>query len=266
MISADTFSLVLQNYLPEPHASLLRGITYGVSIPDSLNLYNQMKRVGLSHIAVFSGANIAITLSAFSFIRAYIGIKAYSLITILIVFFMIEMVRIKAPIMRASLLSLCTYVGIILGRRTNSMYLLGLSALVLLATKPFWISSVSFHLSYGATFGLLLASRTKMSESASPLLNYFKSELQTSLFVLITTAPVIFYHFRQFSPISPLANLLVSWIIPPIFILGLISGILGNIHPTLGYIPGHMSYPMLSYLIFVSEYLSQFSFASIYFY
>lgn len=259
------FSSVIDEYLPEPAGSLLKGMSFGVPIRSSLNLYNQMKRVGTSHIAVFSGANISIALGAVSFIRGYIGIRYYCMLAILTIFFLASIVGMKAPVARASLFSLCTYVAILLGRKISPLYTILFSFLVLLCLKPYWIQSVSFQLSYTATIALVLAGKARHENSDNYLISYIKEEMRISTAAMIGTAPIIFFNFRQVSLIAPLANVLISFAVGPVLILGLMAGFLGTIDPVFGYIPAQLAYPFLSYIIAVSEFLSSLSFASVYF-
>jgi hypothetical protein len=53
MPDVSIFTSVINSYLPEPHASLLNGILFGVSLKASKTFFEQLKIVGLLHIVVF---------------------------------------------------------------------------------------------------------------------------------------------------------------------------------------------------------------------
>lgn len=259
MAYTSIFTDVINSYLPEPHASLLNGIIFGTKLRTSKEFLLQIKQVGLSHIVVLSGMNITILCSIISVITSHISKRVSVVITILTVVIFIAFVGIQAPVVRAAFMSLLTLVAILYGRKTFAMYSLVLSAIISLLIWPKWLTSISFHLSYAATLGLILfagASDSKKNEK-STFATYCGSELRTSLAAQAFTVPLIFIYFQQVSLIAPLSNLLVSWIITPIMIFGFITALLGKIHYALGILPSYICYVLLSYLIHVIQFLSK---------
>ena len=233
IINIELLTASANTFLPPQEATLLNGIVFGTSLPSHSIVYNEMKRIGISHIAVFSGANIAIMLQSMSGIRAYIGTRLYSLIAILFIVFITFIVGIKAPVMRAAFFSLCTYVAILLRRKKSTLYILLVSLFILLAYKPYWIGSISFQLSYAATVALILFGKGNSSTKENPIVEYFSEEIRTSTAALIGTTPLIFYYFRQISLIAPLSNLAVSFTIPLLLPLGFFGSMVGIFSPNL---------------------------------
>jgi len=260
------FGDLFRLYLPEPHASLLAGIAFGQNIPPELSLYNQMKRIGLSHIAVFSGANISIVLGSISFIRAYIGNRLFGLIGILFILFSIIIVGAKAPIIRASLFSIFTFVALLTGRRFSGLYLSFISLILILSMKPYWIASVSLQLSYAATIGIMLfGMRLQDNEKSKHFVySYIREELRISFAALFATLPIVIISFGQIPVMAPIANVLISFTITPLLLLGFLAGILGELHPSLAALPTYATYPILGYIIWVTDSISSLSFATIY--
>ena len=87
--------------------------------------------------------------------------------------------------------------------------------------------------------------------------------LRTTLSAQIFTVPLIFYYFRQISLISPITNLLISWTIGSIMILGIFLSLLGWVWLPLGQIVGYVTWVPLTYLIKVVELTAKIPFAGI---
>src|SRR3990167_749770 len=77
------FTSVINSYLPEPHASLLNGMLFGINLHTSKAFYEQLKIVGLLHIVVLSGINITLLAAIIALSTSFLGRLASSLITIL---------------------------------------------------------------------------------------------------------------------------------------------------------------------------------------
>ncbi len=261
MPSPDLFTSIINQYLPEPHASLLNGILFGISLQTTRELYEQMKVVGLLHIVVLSGMNITILASIIGLFTKNLP-KFFSVFIVIVsIVLFILFVGPKPPIIRAGLMGILSLLAIILGRKTIPLYILFVSFFITLLFVPDWISSISFQLSYAATLGLILFANSKPGNG---LLNRtIGPELRLSLSAQAFTAPLIFIYFRQISIISPLANILVAWIIAPIMIFGFLACILGSINFFLGIVPAYITYGLLSYMLSVIEILALIPFASI---
>ncbi|PJC32420.1 hypothetical protein CO051_03295 [Candidatus Roizmanbacteria bacterium CG_4_9_14_0_2_um_filter_39_13] len=95
------------------------------------------------------------------------------------------------------------------------------------------------------------------------LKSYFIEELRISLSAQVFTLPIIFWYFRQISFVSPLANILVAWLIAPIMILGILTIILGFVSWQLGFVFSWLLYPPLSFIVWVVENLAKIPFGSI---
>ena len=259
MITPDYFTKVINLYLPEPHASLLNGILFGVSLNTSQAFFEQLKIVGLLHIVVLSGINITLLASIIASFTSFLSKKVSSIITIFCIVLFVFFVGPEPPIVRAAVMGSLAIFAIIFGRQKSALYLLFLSGLLVLLFKFEWIKSISFQLSYGATLGIILFGGAKIKgKSVSQKIKYdFLKELKPSLAAQIFTAPLIFYYFKQISLISPLSNLLVSPTISLLMIFGFLTAILGKINYFLGLIPSIICYGILSYIIFIIDFLSK---------
>ena len=248
MISPVIFTNVINSYLPEPEASLLNGIIFGVNLKTTKEFYQQLKIVGLLHLVVLSGINITLLAAMISSVTKFLSKQLSTLITILTIILFVIFVGPKAPIIRAAFMGLLTHVAIITGRKNYTLYALFLSLIFILIFWPDWLKTVSLQLSYGATFGIILFGQGRSE-------NYIVKNLRLTLAAQVFTVPIIFLYFKQVSLISPLANLLVAKTIPPLMVFGFLTAILGKISYFLGYIPSLICYGILSYIVWVIEVL-----------
>ncbi len=290
----EVLTSFINSYFHEPHASLLNGILLGRPLFVTNTFYNQLKDVGLIHIVVLSGMNITL-LSAIimNTIVVYVGRKIASLITIVIIIAFVVFVGAEAPIVRAAMMGILSLIGLLYGRRTIALYLLFLSAIIMVCFNREWISSISFQLSFAATLGIILFGSMEQKnirdlpsgreypeggrdvkkqkhpppDGRSPFLRgistYLLEELRISLAAQVFTLPIIFWYFRQISFIAPLANILVAWLIAPIMILGILMIVLGLISWQFGFVFSWLLYPPLSFIVWVVENLAHIPLASI---
>lgn len=250
------FTSVINQYLPEPHSSLLNGIIFGINLKTTKDFYEQLKITGLLHIVVLSGTNITILSSIISQITSFFSKQISLLITILTIIFFIYFVGFEAPIVRAGFMGILASVAYLTGRKNYPLYSLFLSLIFITIFFPYWLKTISLWLSYGATIGLIIFPAKNKN-------HWIIKEFKISLAAQVFTAPIIFIYFKQLSLISPIANVLVAPIITPLMIFGFLTAILGKINYFLGIIPAYLCYGFLTYVIFVIETLSKIPFALI---
>jgi len=231
----------------------LNGIIFGVPLKTSAIFYQKIKMVGLLHLVVLSGTNITLLAAIVSSLTRNFSKLVSILITIPIIIIFIIFVGPQAPIIRAGFMGILTLVSNIYGKRSWALYSLFLSALFITVFWPEWIKTISFQLSFAATLGLIFFGQTKINNS-------IWREFKTSLAAQVFTVPIIFIYFKQVSLISPVANVLVAFLISPLMILGFLTAILGKINYYLGIIPAGLSYGVLTFIVFVIEVLSKLPF------
>lgn len=262
------FTFIINQYLPEPQASLLNGIIFGVNLRTSKEFYSQLQHVGLLHLVVLSGTNIALLTALVAKATSVFSKVVSCLITILFIIFFIIFVGPQAPIIRAGFMGSLTLVAIIFGRKNLALYSLLLSLIFIAFFWPAWMSSLSLQLSYAATLGIILFGKVPVNRIAlskikwiNELFRFIIADLWISLSAQILTVPIIFIRFRQISIIAPVANIMVSFMIGPLMVLGFLTSILGKLHISLGLIPSYICYGLLTYMVAVIRLLSRIPFS-----
>ena len=257
MITIATFTSVINQVLPEPHAGLLAGILFGTKKAVSKDLLDALTITGTSYLVVLNGMNISILagLSETTFLR-FVSRRVASLLTVLIIIGFVWFVGITPSVLRAAIMGSLTLLAVALGRQTWTLFTYGVTIAIMLAVKPSWIGDLSFQISALATLGIILF-RGKRTTS------YIKDVLRLSLSAQVFTIPLIFFTFGQISLVSPLTNILVGWAIAPVTAIGMGLAIFGWIWLPLGYVFGWVNWVLLEYLILVIHWTAKLPFASI---
>ena len=235
---------VYQRSLPEPHSSLIAGITLGSKASIPKYFWENLKSTGTLHVVVASGMNVTFvakflieTLVLFidrkkAVIASLSGVWGYALLS-----------GFDAPIVRASIMGSIAYTAEAQGRLSSAVNALFLSGLLMIILKPDWIQDVGFQLSFLATLGLVLF-EGKLKSKLSMLPRIFRESLSTTISAQIAVSPLLLFVFGFINLLSPLINALILWTIPGIMIIGALGGIAGVVFEPLGQTILLMAYPL----------------------
>jgi len=224
-------------------------------------LYQALITTGLLHVIALSGTNISILIDLVAKVTLFLGRKISIILTVSIIVAFVMMVGPSPTVVRAAMMGAITLIAVYLGRKAWSMLSLFLASGVMLLIKPEWIGEISFQLSFLATLGIILGNdlvKRKYTRTLGEKLVYaLKVNLALTLSAQLFTFPIILLNFQRISLISPVSNLLVGWVIQPIMILGLVTGILGWIWMPLGILPAWLVWVPLSYFLGIVELLAK---------
>lgn len=265
-----TFLLPLRNYLsqkldaimPYPQSALLSGIILGTSRHLPNRLKQQLKDTGTIHMVVVSGQNLTILAGFFLYLVYVVGRGKTILITLLAIIFYSLLTGLGVPVIRAAIMAGVSLIGQIMGKERTGWWILILSASIMLLYQPNWILSLSFLLSFAATFGVVVIAPILMEKlKIVPIL--IKQDLAVSISAYLMTLPLIAYNFSNISLVAILVNILILWVIPIVMVTGFAAILISIIDNTLGLLFGLVPTVLLTYFIYLVEFFSQFSFSSI---
>ncbi len=288
MLSVETFTNIINQLLPEPHAGLLNGILFGTKATLSKDFLDALTKTGTLHIVALSGMNITILGSIIDLtLLRFVSRRISSVLTIMIIIGFVGFVGASASVVRAAIMGCLALLATIFGRQTWSLLSFLLTVGIMLLIKPDWISDLSFQLSALATLGIILfgrtlqvanknvdpsrqnppAGETGFMDSSQFLLGGFYSliadDLRITLAAQVFTIPLILFTFHRLSLVSPLTNILIGFIIPPLTALGMVVALLGWIFLPLGQVVAWISWLMLQYLFWVIQWTAKIPLASV---
>ncbi len=265
----DKFESSLNQLFHEPYASLSVGLITGAKRSMPQELTDSLNAAGLTHIVALSGYNVTIIIIALSAIFANIMNRKKIFIagSILVIIFIV-MTGASASVVRAGIFSLLILYGKTIGRNAYQTNILLLAAAIMLMFNPFLLSDdLGFQLSFLAFGGLIYLSKiTEYSLDKSlfkKLPEWVKSPLTETLSAQIAVFPLIAFSFGRVSLISPLSNIVVLWIIPLAMLLSFITGIFGILSYQLGKIAAFIAYPVLIYIIKITNVSAKVPLASV---
>jgi len=266
---------LIQSILPEPHAGLLAGMLFGVKSSISPDLYEALVDTGTLHIVALSGTNITIIINLFSnTIQKYFSRRVTSLLTILSIVSFVYFVGPSPSVVRAAIMGSLSLAAVVTGRRNWGLWALFITASVMLGFIPSLITDISFQLSVGATAGMMFfySSKQIILNSAKyqselkifqPVLQSLYDNFRLTLAAQVFTLPLILIHFHRVSLISPIPNMLIGFILPPLTGLGFATVGLALLFQPLGQIAGWASWVFLEYIIWIVTWFSEFPFSNI---
>jgi len=197
--------------------ALIKGLVLGKRELLSQDIQEAFKNTGTFHILAISGLHIGLLSFIFFFFFQLLRFsrKASVLLTIplIITYTLIVLSNgFRPSVVRASLMTVFFFVGLILGRKRNILNILSLAALVILIFNPLMLFQTGFQLSFLAVLSLIILT-PKISLWLGrflPKLNKrFISLLAGIIAVQIGLLPIIAFYFNLVTPVAIVANLLV---------------------------------------------------------
>lgn len=191
---------------------------------DELGTY---RSVGLGHLLAVSGLHVSLISFAIIFILVGLGVSKRKASSICIIFLIIYGAVINYPVsfLRAMILFIALDLAFAYDINIERAQIISIALIITLLINPYYVFSVSLHLSYGAAYAIEIIFRRlkKLGDK--------KNKLQEGvLFVLainLVLAPIQLYTFHEFNFVSLLTNLILlpiySAIITVSFVILVIS-------------------------------------------
>ena len=255
-----TFEHALNLNIAEPEVSLLKGMLLGERGGFIQELLQAFAVVGLIHIVVLSGSNIAIVAEAvFRLLglwrrlpRAWLFGLGFGVIVLFAL-----MTGGGAATVRAVIMGAIAILARYLRRPQAALRALVVAAVAMVLWNPLvlWLDN-GFILSVVATFGLItLAPYIETKLTRLPTWNNFniRSIVATTIAVQIFILPALLYTSGMFSLLSLPVNALVLPLVPLVMLVGFVAGVLGFIHPLLAFIPAFVAQFLLRLIIGITE-------------
>ncbi|HSX58210.1 MAG TPA: ComEC/Rec2 family competence protein [Candidatus Saccharimonadales bacterium] len=206
---------------PSPESDLLSGMLLGIKTNLSKDFKQDLINTGTLHVVVVSGYNITLLASFFLSFSLLIGRKKASFLAIGAIFLYAALVGASPPTIRAVIMGTLTVVAMILGRQVIGVYLLLLSAYLMLLISPENLFDISFQLTFAATLGVVTLTEL-LSKRLVKVPKQVRETLSGTLAAQVLVIPLIFFYFGNISLLSPIVNVLVLWTVPISTILGFV--------------------------------------------
>ena len=183
---------------------------------------DQMKAfsyTGLIHILSISGSHIALLLALVYGLGRLIKLRKRTclILGIIVACIYCGIVGGDAPVIRATMMSILMCIAYIKGRLYQAKQALCLCAILCVIYDPFSLFDVSFQLSFGATYGLLIWGKV-LYERIQWLPRWIKTPLVLCVSAQLLILPLQLYYFHYIS----IASLLAACIVAPLLDISIV--------------------------------------------
>ena len=242
--------------LPDVSKGLFQALVLGVETQLPREYLEKLKKQGLYHQLAISGFNLAVIFGLIYWLCFFILKRTpvvfwghplqniCYLIALPGAFFVLMLSGFAPSALRAFVFLFLWGISRLLYRNTTSISVLFLTALVLIFASPHLITSLSFQLSFIATFALLIGDRlfrNILPPDKSRLYRYLLYPVGVSTVVSLAVFPFLIYIGGEFPIATPLNNLIATGFWSFCFIpLSLLTAIIALFSPDLAVFPGEL--------------------------
>ena len=215
---------------------------------------DQMKAfsyTGLIHILSISGSHIALLLALVYGLGRFIKLRKRTclILGIIVACIYCSIVGGDAPVLRATMMSILMCIAYVKGRLYQAKQALCICAILCLVYDPFSIFDVSFQLSFGATYGLLIWG-TILYERIQWLPRWLKMPLVLCVSAQLLILPLQLYYFHYISIASLLAACIVAPLLDISIVLIFVSTLVSYV------LPISLMWSLVDVLLRISLYLN----------
>jgi len=214
----------------------------------------QMKNfsyTGLIHILSISGSHIALLLALVYGLGRLIKLRKRTclILGIIVACIYCGIVGGDAPVIRATMMSILMCIAYIKGRLYQAKQALCICAILCVIYDPFSLFDVSFQLSFGATYGLLIWGKV-LYERIQWLPRWIKTPLVLCVSAQLLILPLQLYYFHYISIASLLAACIVAPLLDISIVLIFVSTLVSYV------LPISLMWSLVDVLLRISLYLN----------
>jgi len=249
----------IRSTLPFPYGELYIGLVFGdfgVFLPDDWEA--QFQVLGLTHLLVVSGAQVALLAGIVLAVFRYVGLSPVSRfvwVTVVNSLFYF-LTGGGASIFRAILMFEIMLGLQLLKRRTHPLHVMSLTALIMLLVRPAWLVSLGAQLSFMAVVSLVFCAPALSARLPSSIPRVLRDMIGVTVAPFLLSFPLLWYAFGQLSLVSLLSNFLVVQAIEGLVILGFFSTLFGLLFLPIMQLLNNVAYLIMWILIKLVSVLS----------
>lgn len=266
---------ILADCFPEKALGFVQALLIGDSSLLDYETDAAFQVSGVRHVIAVSGLHVSILFSLFTMVSlkrrvftALLGFPGLMLFAAAAGF--------TPSVSRACIMCALMLLSLLLEKEYDGPTSLAFAALTMLMVNPLVITSVSFHLSAVSVAGIFLfyeSANNWLLEKLKPgkgrtlrsrVKKWFAGSISMSLSATVLTVPLCAYYFGVVSLIGMVTNLLVLWVIGPVFCGILAVCGLFFLWQTGAVLLAKMVCIPVSYILWITKLLSKFPLAAVY--
>ena len=249
------FVSAMKKVLPAQESSLLSGLILGLRGSLSPDLLDAFRVTGLIHIIVLSGYNVTLVAETVRRLFLWAPRKVSFVISLAVIALFVLLAGAQTAAVRAGSMATIALIARATNREYDGVRALVLVALLMTLVNPSQVLfSISFHLSFLATLGLLLFSPVcERIFRFLPQKFEMRGIVSATVATQVTLLPYLAYAIGEVSVIGIPANIVILPIIPIAMLFGFIVTVLAAVVPFAAFIIAPAAYLPLHAIIFLAE-------------
>lgn len=271
----NTYEKLLPN---ENTRDLLLGILLGDDEKLNKEIKEDFKNSSLSHVLAVSGMHVSYVILGISTLLSifHISKKISKSITIVIIILFMYLTDLSPSVVRAGIMGIIMLGSNIFYRKSDICTNISMSLLIILIFNPYSIMNIGLILSFFGTVGIILLYRNILEifnkkdtkqlivvKKTNKLCEKIKEIVVVSISAQIYILPIIMLYFNKISITFLFSNLLVSFIIGAIIILGFLVVIISIKFMAIAKVLSIVLNLLLETLISISNFFSKLSLSKI---
>ena len=249
--------------------TFLTGMLLGNTEEMPQQLEDYFKTSNLSHIIAISGSHLVYVIIVCKFILDRFlknkKIKNYLLVLILFAFYALTGENVSC--IRACIMSSMVLISSNLHRKSNFYLNCIISFIIIIILNPYNLFNIGMYLSYAGTIGIILFYRLfcKIIERKfkNRVIIYVLKIALVSISAQILIMPIMLYSFNNLSSNFVISNILVSFLVGPVLIVGYISIFISFLFPKYKLII-NIEKIVIKIIFFIAELCSKIPFSNVY--
>ena len=260
-----------KNIMEDKISSILLGLILGYKIDIDEQVQENFRNASMSHILAVSGMHVTYVVLGIRLIfKNVIGKRFTEILSSCILIFYMFITNFTPSITRAGIMGIIMIFSKIIYRRNDIYTSISISLLLILIYNPFLIQNLGLLLSYGGVIGIILFNKSmlkflqnikiknkvykyKIRPKIQNKLDKVKEIISVSLSVQVFILPIILYNLNTFNPYFLISNLILSFLIGPIVILGFLFILVVLINVKIAEILSKIVQIGIEILIFISK-------------
>lgn len=268
---------IIDQMFPAKDSGVIKAYILGDKSGMDTEISDSFSASGLSHILAVSGMHVAVFLASIAMFLKLIRFpkKQQRYLMVFVTILYVVFTGTSVSTVRAGIVCVIAIIAKILYRKSDALTALSEAAAILCAANPYIFYDVSFLLSFTASLGIILFSQ-KTAEAFSfiykrltpktipyRLLKYCVDLVCVGACANIFMIPVLIYFFKEVSVFSVVATVVISPILSPMLIGGLLLCIVGLIYPSIATPFAGFLYFFTKILIGAAEFFGGFTISKI---
>ena len=219
-------------------SSILLGLILGDKTELDEETQENFRNASMSHILAVSGMHVAYVILGINLIlKNLIGKKNTNILNIVILIFYMFITNFVPSITRAGVMGILMIFSKLIYRKNDTYTSISISLFLTLIYNPFLIRNLGLQLSYIGVVGIVIFNKSilkflqnlkvknkiykyKIKPKIQKYLDKIKEIISVSISVQIAILPILLYNFNTANPYFLISNLVLSFVIGAIVILG----------------------------------------------